>query len=100
MKYLNNFIAKNPKNYEAYKTKVDILVELLRFDEALEIQTKLLLLFPNDADAYYRQGMIYFYSQKYYLALQAFNKAIHRAPKNAFYGICKGFTFSNLNKYD
>ncbi len=66
--------------------------EIAKYDQAL-------LNNPNDVNAYYQRGIIYFESKLYYSAINDFDEVIKRDSQNADAYVYRGNIYDNLQEY-
>jgi tetratricopeptide (TPR) repeat protein len=68
-------------------------------DKTIEVQTKIIELNSNDADAYYNRGCSYALKLQYDLAIADFNKAIELNPGNSNFYLDKADSYVKMKKY-
>ncbi|MCA2721779.1 MAG: tetratricopeptide repeat protein [Microcystis sp. M176S2] len=96
---INQAISLVPNNPNYYNEKWAVLSELKRYDEGLAAINQAINLAPRAA-WYYNRGNLYYYQQKYDLALSDYDKAIELNPNYAYAYYNRGNLYKNLQKYE
>ncbi|GCA73495.1 TPR repeat-containing protein YrrB [Microcystis aeruginosa NIES-2520] len=96
---INQAISLFPNNPNSYNEKYAVLSRLKRYDEGLVAITQAINLAPRAA-WYGNRGNLYYYQQKYDLALSDYSKAIEINPNYAMAYYNRGTVYSDLQKYD
>ena len=74
--HLENLQQANRLQKRLFIAKGVVLLELGRLEEALEIFSELLSLYPDFEKAWYGRGLVLFSLEKYAEALEAFEQAV------------------------
>ncbi|MCA2896703.1 tetratricopeptide repeat-containing S1 family peptidase, partial [Microcystis sp. M039S1] len=96
---INQAISLVPNNPNYYNEKWAVLSELKRYDEGLAAINQAINLAPRAA-WYYNRGNLYYYQQKYDLALSDYDKAIELNPNYAKAYYNRGVLYYDQKKYE
>ena len=90
--------AQRPNYAGTYSDKGDVLLELERYDEALECYDKVVELNTDNAWVHYRRWMALFELERYDEALECIDKVIKMEPNAADMHSSKGATLLGLKR--
>ena len=80
--YTNKSLEEKPNDTDTLSNKANLLIDMGRYTEALEIADTLELLYPDDSGGYYCKGMVLVELALYDEALKKLLKAMELEPHN------------------
>ena len=86
-------LTNNPMPDIVLHNRASLLVDLERFDEAMEDYNAILLDFPNDIEAFYRRGLLYLENHDRTKAEADFKRAEEIDPDNMYTKLSKALVF-------
>ena len=98
LKRCERAVAQRSNDASTYSDKGDVLLELERYDEALECYDKVIELNTDSVWAHYRRWMALFELERYDEALECINKVIKMEPNVAGMHSGKGATLLGLKR--
>ena len=93
-------LANNPIPDIVLHNRASLLVELGRFDEAMEDYNLLIADFPDDIEAYYRRGVLFLEENNRVKAEADFRKSEEIDPNNMYTKLSKALLFKLDNKWE
>jgi tetratricopeptide (TPR) repeat protein len=81
MGFFNKALSISPSDYDALMGKGEALIQLMRYDEALEVFNKVCLVYPGNSQSYYKKAVIRVQQGNYTQALSEVDQAIKRAER-------------------
>lgn len=78
----NQAIKLAPHSPVLYKRRLDIYLQIKRYDEAISDLSRIIELEPASYEAYKDRGTVYLHTGKYKAAVADFNRAVQLAPDN------------------
>ena len=93
-------IQYSPYEVKTHMTQGGCYEDICKFDLAIETFSKVILLKPDYAGAYYKRGMVYFKKNKVDLAIKDFDKAIDLHPDYAETYYFRGLAYEIKGDYD
>jgi tetratricopeptide (TPR) repeat protein len=100
LEIIEEILKKNPNEFAAIKTKIDILYVLERYDEALDCINNAVKLLPNNDILWEKKCLILFLLKNYENALQSAEKALEINQKNIEALRDKGNIFQELGRLE
>jgi tetratricopeptide (TPR) repeat protein len=95
-----NFVQTSHNISKTYRNIGDIYSILENHEKAIENYNKSIEINPDDDYNYVTRGLHYFYQDLYFLALDDFNQALNKDPKNLEYMFYKSQTLYQLNLFN
>mmetsp|Transcript_24407 Transcript_24407/g.68436 ORF Transcript_24407/g.68436 Transcript_24407/m.68436 type:complete len:759 (-) Transcript_24407:41-2317(-) len=80
---LNDSIEVNPHIMEILGYRAATYMQVQKFDEAVADAEKIIEMWPNEAEGYYRMGQIYLKTNNYKEAMVQFEYGLHQDPQFA-----------------
>lgn len=93
-------LPNNPIQDIVLHNRASLLVELGRFDEAMEDYNLLIKDFPDDIEAYYRRGVLFLEENNRVKAEADFRKSEEIDPNNMFTKLSKALLFKLDDKWE
>lgn len=93
-------MGNNPMPELVLHNRASLLCEMERFDEAMEDYNRLILLSPNDVEAYYRRGLLFLEQHNRAKAEADFNKSEQIDPNNLFTRLSKALIYKLDDSWD
>ena len=86
-------MGNNPMPALVLHNRASLLCEMERFDEAMEDYSRIIQLFPNDVEAYYRRGLLFLEQHDREKAEADFIKSEQIDPNNLFTKLSKALVY-------
>lgn len=93
-------LANNPIPDIVLHNRASLLVELGKFDEAMEDYNLLIIDFPDDLEAHYRRGLLFLEENNRVKAEADFRKSEEIDPNNMYTKLSKALLFKLDNKWE
>lgn len=93
-------LSNNPIPDIVLHNRASLLMELGRFDEAMEDYNLLITDFPDDIEAYYRRGVLFLEENNRVKAEADFKKSEEIDPNNMYTKLSKALLFKLDNKWE
>jgi tetratricopeptide (TPR) repeat protein len=95
-------ISQSPQNINALQKRIDIYYQMNEIKEASKLTDDAIRKFPTEPEFYYLRGLINMAKEKYYKALNDFNKVMDLDKPIELYKVHlnRGVTYLNLKDYD
>jgi tetratricopeptide (TPR) repeat protein len=71
-----------------------------KYDDAINAFNKALAMDPNNEEAYYNRGFVYFWIGKWNQAIEDYSKAISLNPKEAKFFSSRGYAYASTGQDD
>jgi regulator of sirC expression with transglutaminase-like and TPR domain len=93
-------IRQVPNDPQAWHQRSNALLDLKRYEEALQANDKATDLKPDHTDAWNTKGRIFLAMKQYEDALKAFDRTVELMPTASFGWYNRGLTLQNMQRYE